>query len=145
MGVQTQRLAYQEALELLKFAILMCNEQRRDGRTFVFEHPASATSCSTPELVELSLQSDAQATMFHMCQYGIVAQDPVGEAPVYKPTKILTNSPTMAELLSRRCQGGHRHILLLNGRAAAAARYPRQLCEAIVQGCQLEQMNKCEG
>ena len=135
---------YQEALELLRFAVRMCHEQRRGGRTFVFEHPASATSWSVPEVLELAMHQDVQASVFHMCQYGMVARDSLGEAPVHKRTRVLTNSSTMAELLSRQCQGGHRHVVLLGGRAAAAARYPRQLCEAIVQGCYMELRGKKE-
>ena len=34
--------------------------------------------------------------------------------------------------------------MLLGGKAAAAAQYPQQLCEAIVHGCQMGMMRKGE-
>ncbi len=57
-----------------------------------------------------------------------------GTGRAKKPTKFLTNSPEIARELGWRCQGGHCHVPLVGGRAAAAAEYPRGLCEAIVRG-----------
>ena len=76
------------------------------GRKYVFEHPASATSWKMPELIELALLDGAHASVFHMCQYGMTAADKVGSAPVYKPTRILTNSEVAADKCNKKCQGG---------------------------------------
>ena len=53
---------------------------------------------------------------------------------VLKPTRLATNNPHLARVLERKCPGGHQHIHLLNGRAAAAARYTPAFCRAVVQG-----------
>ena len=42
----------------------------------------------------------------------------------------------MARALSRRCQGNHTHVPLVNGKAKGAQRYPKELCEAMVKGFQ---------
>eukprot|EP00969_Alexandrium_andersonii_P072107 3182706-Alexandrium_andersonii.AAC.1 len=36
--------------------------------------------------------------------------------------------------LGRKCIGGHQHTALANGRAAAAAVCPPQLCRAVLRG-----------
>ena len=51
-----------------------------------------------------------------------------------KPTGFMTNSPHIAKALSRRCRGGHQHIVLLDRRAGPAAEYPEALCKAICTG-----------
>ena len=76
--------------------------------------------------------------MFHMCCFGMTAKDAYGEAPVYKPTRVATNSEVMAEMLDRKCCGGHRHVALLGGRAEVAGTCPQALCDAIVDGYLLE-------
>ena len=58
---------------------------------------------------------------------------------VKKPTTFMTNSPCIANRLSTKCQGGHKHITLLGGRAKRAEIYPDQLCREILIGL-LEQM-----
>ena len=49
-------------------------------------------------------------------------------------TKFMTNSPCIAEELSRRCKGQHVHQQLMDGRAKEAAIYPEPLCRAICVG-----------
>ena len=52
-------------------------------------------------------------------------------AAARNPTRILTNSWCVAMALDKRCDGIPAHIELMEGRAADAAVYPRQLCETI--------------
>ena len=71
---------------------------------------------------------------------------PVGDArvqPIMKPTGFLTNSPALAEAMSRRCTGtggecsrpgGGRHTLCSGRKARDAAIYPRGLCRAMIKG-----------
>eukprot|EP00973_Karenia_brevis_P025635 3536728-Karenia_brevis.AAC.1 len=72
-----------------------------------------------------------------------MASDDRGESYVYKPTQFMTNSPAIAEQLSRKCSNydignnnhnHHRHVHLLNGRARKAQVYPPELCRAICRG-----------
>ena len=73
------------------------------------------------------------------CMYGLMTKGPRGQwMPAQKKTKFMTNSHGIASELSRRCDGKHKHQQLIGGRAAAAARYPPQLCEAICRGLLIE-------
>ena len=58
----------------------------------------------------------------------------IKDMPARKRTKFMTNSPCIAEELSRRCNGEHVHQQLMDGRAKEAAIYPEPLCRAICVG-----------
>ena len=49
----------------------------------------------------------------HMCEFGMQSEDRDGVGLVYKPTRLLTNSLVMAELMSRICNGKHRRVRLV--------------------------------
>ena len=53
---------------------------------------------------------------------------------VKKPTGFMTSSRHIANELDKSCDGGHAHVPLMAGRAAAAQVYPDMLCEAICRG-----------
>ena len=53
---------------------------------------------------------------------------------VKKPTVFTTSSKCLAEELNKKCDGGHDHVPLMAGRAAAAQVYPDMLYEAICRG-----------
>ena len=75
-----------------------------------------------------------------MCMFGLTAVDAEGEGSAKKPTRVLTNLPSIAAAISRRCSGDHRHVHLISGKAKAAAKYTEDFCQAIVSGiaCYLE-------
>ena len=75
-------------------------------------------------------------TKINMCAYGMQIPDGNGNTFVYKPTQFATNSPCIAARLNRKCDKSHNHAQLLNGRAAAAAVYPKQLVDEITSGIQ---------
>ncbi len=56
----------------------------------------------------------------------------------------LTNALHVARQLMTKCDGQHSHQHLIGGRAAAVARYPQELCEAIVRGI-IDQQNADKG
>ena len=101
---------------------------------YIHEHPAGATSWKTPEIQELSKYSDAHVVTADLCMFGMTSRDMWGEGLAKKPTKFLTNSPHIAKWLSLKCSQDHRHVSLVGGRAKACEVYPRQLCEAMLQG-----------
>ena len=120
---------------MLEFAVEVCNLQRRAGRGLILEHPVAASSWEAcADLKKLVAQADVMTTVFDMCQFGMVSKDSEGEGLVRKATKVATNAPELADVLDRRCGSGHRHVLLVNGRAKAAAIYPEKLCEAVCSG-----------
>ncbi len=70
----------------------------------------------------------------HQCMYGLRTKDAQGEASAYKPTTTVTNHEALAESLSRRCTGGHRHAHLVGKTACTkAAQYPKDMCEAFLK------------
>ena len=70
------------------------------------------------------------ATVSNMCRFGMESTlaDRKSKAPVAKPTRWLTSSQCVAKKLHRRCLGGHRHAVLISGRASAAQVYPPPPC-----------------
>ena len=74
-----------------------------------------------------------------MCRFGMSAEDEFGVGLVHKMTWYITNSPAIAQMLGGHCSnldGGpqHRHVHLMDGRAAQAAVYPPALVKAILNG-----------
>ena len=68
-----------------------------------------------------------------MCQFGMKSRDAEGEGWAKKPTTLMTNSLDMFKTLSKRCTPGtHRHVPLMEGRAKAAALYPKDLRQAVL-------------
>ena len=107
------------------------------GRGFVFEHPKSATSWQLQEMQQLLSESGVGTTQLHMCAFGMTARDELGEAPVYKPTQLVSNVMPILQMMERKCPGGHRHVHLLSGKAAKAAIYPSKFCSALLDGYEL--------
>ena len=65
--------------------------------------------------------------------------------PAKKPTKFMTNSRALGKELCRKCDNSHEHQSLVDGRAAAAARYPDELCKAICRGIIKEKAERSRG
>ena len=128
---------WSEALMFLEFAIEMCRIQQRGGRGFLFEHPAAATSWEVEAVKNLLAEKGVMSSVFDMCRFGMSAQDQEGKGLVRKSTRIMTNIEELADVLSVRCTGGHRHVHLMSGRAAAAAMYPPQMCETVAKAVRM--------
>ena len=126
-----------KAVECVKFSVEVAEYQRRHGRFFYFEHPLSAKSWDIPELWLLSQRYDAESVVLHMCRFGLEAEDQDGSGLVKKPTKVLTNLSSIASAIDKQCEGGHRHVHLMSGRAKAAAEYTQDFCRAIVAGIEV--------
>ena len=134
--------AWAEAIAFVDFAMELAEVQRVAGRSFVFEHPQSATSWKLAKVVEMMLKAGVEEAIFDMCQFGMVATDSLGEAPVHKTTRVMTNDPGIAKSLHGvRCCGGHRHVHLILGRPAAAAIYPIDLCKCMLRGYDITRKN----
>ena len=55
-----------------------------------------------------------------------------------KETQWVTNSEEVAKIIEGRCNGTHRHVHLINGRARHAQVYPPKLVSAILKGIRNE-------
>ena len=94
-----------------------------------------------PEVLKLMSDLQIEKTIAHMCRYGMKSTDESGGGRVKKPTGFLTNSHVLADQLSKKCMGGHRHIQLVGGRARACQVYPEKLCRSILRGIRNELVN----
>ena len=118
-------------------------------RHFVHEHPDGSTAWQTPEMLEFMLRPEVDATVIHMCAYGMTAEDEVGIGLVKKPTRIMSSSPEVLKRVEARCSNEdgdeqHRHVQLVQGRATAAQVYPRllgiRICEGIAAQKKFDQL-----
>ena len=129
---------YNDAVELLRFSCLLCEIQARHGRHFVLEHPKAAASWRRPEVLAVMQMPGARLGEVDMCAYNLRAKDAVGEGMVKKPTYLLTNSEAIHTGMCGRCCGSHRHVQLVCGRAAAAARYTPEFCRQLARCIEVE-------
>ena len=125
---------YQLAVRLFLVAIDLCLLQHKLGGAFVLEHPLTSKAWKLPEVQKLLAVNGICDVTLHMCGHGMMSADEHGPGLVFKPTRMLTNCGPIAEKVAVRCCGGHRHVPLMSGRAQAAARYPDQLCDRIIEG-----------
>ena len=128
------------AVEHLVFSIQLYREQLRNGRYFLHEHPAFATSWQEEAMKELMNEPDVETAVCDQCMYGCQSFD---GSPVKKPTMFLTNAPELTKRLRSRCAGrdgqcsrsaGGVHAQCRGRVARKAAVYDFKLCKAILMG-----------
>ena len=113
--------------------------QMDNGLYFLHEHPAHAKSWKDPTVERMLADRRVQKVTGDMCMFNMQQQDDQGIGYIKKETGFMTNAEAIAGRLSRRCEKGHRHIPLINGRAKRAEIYPEDLCKEIIIGLK-EQM-----
>ena len=127
-----------EAIVHIDFCCELYEIQARRGDYFLHEHPASATSWNLPRIRRVASMRGVEVVVGDMCQFGMVQVDDEGPGMIKKPTKFMTNCGKIAQALARRCEGGHRHISLIGGRAKAAQVYPKELCRTVCKALQAQ-------
>jgi len=130
---------YARGLRHLTFCCEMYEYQVSQGRYFLHEHPAQATSWQTQIVKRIMDLEGVARTVGHQCQYGAESDG----HPIKKPTGFMSNCAGIRKALSKTCLGrkgncsriaGGQHILC-NGRVARmAAIFPVRLCKAILGG-----------
>ena len=130
---------YQKAVKHIEFVCRLYKMQMTEGRYFLHEHPQRASSWQLKCMKSLLKDSTVFRAEADMCQYRLKSRDKLGEGLVLKPTSFMTNSACIAQELSQKCQNKngqsqHRHVTLDCGKTKDAAKYTRELCEAICQG-----------
>ena len=119
------------AMEHLDFSMELCEAQAKAGRLFLFEHPVQARSWSLSFVKRLFKLKNVCTVDFDFCQFGVQSEG----YPVKKRTRIMINSPRIANRLARfQRDASHWHIPLVNGRASACQVYPEELCRAVCRG-----------
>jgi len=135
MSEEAKNTMIERALIHLHFCLELYQIQVDNGRYFLHEHPATATSWKDPKVQEFIKINNIESTVMHMCQYGMTSTDKDGTVrPVYKPSKWISNSKAVLSRLTRKCTRDHQHGSLLDGKAKHAAIYPPDLCLQILRG-----------
>ena len=94
--------------------------QVKNGLYFLHEHPWQAKSWKEDKMQQLLNLPGVVKVRGDMCEFEMVQEDGQGKGRVRKMTGFATNAPEIAKELGRTCEGGHRHIQLIGGRAKAA-------------------------
>ena len=128
---------------MVDYAVESCEKQVEIKRNFpVYEHPAGAKSWKRASVVRLRGMKEVYEVNLNMCEFGMQSEDRDGVGLVYKPTRLLTNSLVIAELMSRKCNGKHRHVRLVNGRAEKAAVFPKKSCGVLLKALEVEMKSR---
>ena len=138
------RRAMARAIKHIDFVVSVYREQLENGRYFVHEHPANATSWQLKSIEDLMQASEVGRVVGDQCQYGAqVHRGPAKGQPIRKPTGFMSNSSEVLRALSRKCSGrggvcsrssGGRHAVCSGTVATDAAIYLRKLCQALLLG-----------
>ena len=132
---------HREGREHLLTALESYKDQKRRGRIFLHEHPKNASSWKEPEMEEFCNEPGNFLVTGPMCTWHMTSEDNQGVGYVRKETSWLTNSEVLAGVLAGECDGSHRHVHLVNGRARSAQIYPPKLVAAILRGIKKELKN----
>ena len=127
-----------EGRDHLRTAVDSYVEQHRHGRFFLHEHPKPASSWDEPEIKRLMDMDGVFVVTSPMCKWHMMSEDSQGVGYVKKETQWVTNSEEVARIIEGKCNGMHRHVHLINGRARYAQVYPPKLVSAILKGIQNE-------
>ena len=123
---------WREGCRHIQFMAEVYLRQIEEGRWFLHEHPAYATSWKLKSMLDLQKCPGVMTTIADQCMYGLLTNSTEGrEAPARKSTKFMTNSQCLVDELKKRCDRTHQHQPLIGGRAKRAAMYPEGLCQAI--------------
>ena len=107
-------------------------------------NPAHAKSWALPCIEMMTQEVGVDVVEADQCMYGLHTWGGNRSQSVLakKPTKFMTNSRSIGQELSKKCDGGHPNQPLGDGRARDAARYPSALCKAICRGVAKEKMQR---
>ena len=128
----------------MRFVAELYHDQLEGNGYFLHEHPRYDTSWNLDCVAALQKIPGVDAVRGDQCQYGAVAAaGPDRGQPVKKPTGFMSNPPDILHALSRVCTGrqgycsrpeGGRHAPCSGKTAKEAAKYPRDLCRAVLRG-----------
>ena len=127
---KTLKLKLAEGREHLKFAMQIFEWQVRRKKSAVFEHPTTSKAWEEKEVKHCLSLPGVQRVRADLCEYGMAVQGVANK----KPTDFMVNGVAMMMELGRRCGGGHQHQHLIGGIARLAEKYPKRLCQAMIEG-----------
>ena len=89
----------------MNFVCSLYEEQVREGRYFIHEHPAMATSWEEPAVKRVLKLPNVQVTRVDACQYGMTGEHGRETLPINKPTRWMSNMRGVTEALHKTCSG----------------------------------------
>ena len=141
---EEMRRAYVQACAHMQFVAQLYLDQIFGERYFLHEHPRHASSWELECMRRLRLIPGVAVVRGDQCQYGAEApRGPNKGSPVLKPTGFMSNSAEVLREMSRRCSGkgsqcsrptGGRHTPCQGNICKDMAKYPRELCRAVLRG-----------
>ncbi len=125
----------------LAFCCKLYRLQLSEGRHFIHEHPATATSWSEPCVKRGMRLPGVQVVVADACQYGMEGMWRGAVLPIRKSTKWMSDMHDVVVEMSKRCAGarghcddGREHTPCTGTRATQAAVYPLKTCQALLRG-----------
>ena len=111
MNQEEREQGMQHAIDHLTFMFSIYEEQIKHDRYFIHEHPHHAASWSTPVVLDFLLRHGQERDLYqvisHGCRFEMKSVDDNGDKGyILKPTRWLTNSACVAEILDKQCRGG---------------------------------------
>ena len=125
-----------EAERHLEFVCELYEQQTKEKRWFLHEHPVGATSWRSRSIRKVMKMDGVSCVIADQCQYGLTTEVRGEKMPARKRTRFMSNAGEVLAQLNKKCDGTHTHEPLLNNRAGPAAIYPDGLCKAICKGMQ---------
>ena len=127
---------FRDAMILLTFAVVVCLDQHRRGKFYVFEQPWTAMSWRKKVVQRLLKLPGTYVARSDQCCFGMQDRD---QNPIRKRTGFLCNSRWIARAVAKTCSKQHVHqhcVGVSKGmpRAQEAARYTTPLIDAILKG-----------
>ena len=117
----------------MEFVVKLYRKQVEGDRVFLHEQPAHATSWALPVIRRMMEEVGVDVVEADQCMFGLKTWGSSKHrlVPARKATKFMTNSRSVGKEFKVKCERGHEHQPLVDGRAKDAARYPPALCRAI--------------
>ena len=81
----------------------LCKRQMANGQLFLHEHPGTAISWDETPIKDLLMHQAVTSVVADQCQYGLTTKGKNAQPmPSMKPTRVMTNSTQMVEMLQNR-------------------------------------------
>jgi len=133
MNTDKRTLIEQQGLQQLLLCVRVALYQIRKGRTFIIEHPASASNWETELMQHPLAQEGVMVIKADQCMYGLqVSEDGLSR----KHTRFVTNGSSFSKHLAQRCDRRHDHVQLQGKLTKLAQVYPEELVKAIADGAE---------
>lgn len=138
MSPEDAAMMWEGGMCFLEHSMQAAAAQVAGNRYFAFEHPASASSWHQPCVQAVAAMPGVEAVVFDQCMLGLVTK--VSHTPTRKRTRVLTNCPKLALMLSHfKCDRLHKHERIQGAeggvkRSLWAQFYPLPFVKVLVDG-----------